>query len=653
MTSHIKIKSVKQFLYIFVSSAVILVSACVSTPTENTSNLAAGRVSADKLMPVDCLLPPKIKKLGSQLTYLEPRKPAKSTALECEIRGGEYVAYDRADFKTSLNVWLQKAKAGDVAAQTYVGEIFEKGLGVSPDYKTAFQWYAKAAEQNYSSAQINLGYLYEKGLGVTKDPVKALNLYRLASGITVTIDYSSVLDEKSGRLASDYSVSLNTKNKEIHRLRTSLEHSENRLSYHQQQLKKQSEALALINQKLDQKIKSIAVLAELQKQGKIQEDTLRKTKENITKLEIETKNTNLPVIEVKQPLLLTSRSGGSLVAMSNVKQNQIIKGLITAPAGIKEAFINAKPLTIDENGNFQTALNVSSTTEIEIIAVDQVGKKSQLMFQLLPTRNVSGTIERKRTFISKSSVGSVDFGRYFALVIGNNKYDNFPDLKTAVNDAEEVGNVLKSKYGVETTVLKNADRYTILSAINKLKSQITEKDNLLIYYAGHGQIDKKTQQGYWLPIDAEKNNTANWIPNSGISDLLNTISAKHVLVVADSCYSGSMSNTTTTRLNNKVKAKHVNKWLKAMAKTRSRTVLTSGGLEPVLDTGSNGHSVFANAFIRELKESKGIIDAYQIYLNINQQVSARAMKFGFNQVPDYAPIKHAGHGGGEFLLVEG
>ena len=227
-------------------------------------------------------------------------------------------------------------------------------------------------------------------------------------------------------------------------------------------------------------------------------------------------------------------------------------------------------------------------------------------------------------------------------------------LKNGMELAKEEINANSGVDGKQIEIIYEDDQSQAaagVSAINKLKSQVTEKDNLIIYYAGHGQIDNKTQQGYWLPVDAEKDSTANWIPNSGISDLLNTISAKHVLVVADSCYSGSMSNSTTTRLNNKVKTKHVNKWLKAMAKTRSRTVLTSGGLEPVLDTGTNGHSVFANAFIRELEESKGIIDAYQLYLNINQKVSARAMKFGYSQTPDYAPIKHAGHAGGEFVLV--
>src|SRR5690606_931830 len=138
---------------------------------------------AEQLLTVDCLLPPQVRKLGSNFSYAAARRPIKTSGADCEIRGGEYVAYDRADYRTALTVWLPQAQAGDAEAQNYVGQIYEKGLGLPADYQTAAHWYQLAADQGYAQALINLGYLYEKGLGVAKDSVKALNLYRLASGI--------------------------------------------------------------------------------------------------------------------------------------------------------------------------------------------------------------------------------------------------------------------------------------------------------------------------------------------------------------------------------------------------------------------------------------------------------------------------------------
>jgi hypothetical protein len=60
--------------------------------------------NGDELLPVDCLLPGQVRKLGRSMIYLSPRRPIKTSAQDCEIRGGEYVAYDRADYTTALKV---------------------------------------------------------------------------------------------------------------------------------------------------------------------------------------------------------------------------------------------------------------------------------------------------------------------------------------------------------------------------------------------------------------------------------------------------------------------------------------------------------------------------------------------------------------------
>lgn len=138
--------------------------------------------SVDDLYIVDCLLPGQVRRLGNT-TYLTPRRPTRTTAQDCRIRGGEYVAYDRADYKTALNVWLPAAESGEADAQNAVGEIFERGLGGEPNYELAFVWYQRAAEQGHKGAQVNLATLYETGRGVEQDKRTALNWYRRAWGI--------------------------------------------------------------------------------------------------------------------------------------------------------------------------------------------------------------------------------------------------------------------------------------------------------------------------------------------------------------------------------------------------------------------------------------------------------------------------------------
>jgi len=114
--------------------------------------------------------------------FLSPRRPVRTTAINCRFRGGEYIAYDRANRQTALNVWLKRAREGDPEARYYVGTIYEKGKGRAADHAEAFSWYERAADQGYTKAQMALGYLYEMGLGVEQDLVESLKWYRRASG---------------------------------------------------------------------------------------------------------------------------------------------------------------------------------------------------------------------------------------------------------------------------------------------------------------------------------------------------------------------------------------------------------------------------------------------------------------------------------------
>src|SRR5690606_33326574 len=155
-----------------------LLGGCVGSEGDPASGAARENQPADELMVVDCLLPPQVRQLGRHASFLSARRPIKTTASDCAIRGGEYTAFDRADYATALKTWLPVAQEGDPEAQTYVGEIYEKGLGLKPDYEAAIIWYRKAAEAGFTRAQINLGNLYEKGLGVEQNAVEALNWYR-------------------------------------------------------------------------------------------------------------------------------------------------------------------------------------------------------------------------------------------------------------------------------------------------------------------------------------------------------------------------------------------------------------------------------------------------------------------------------------------
>lgn len=234
----------------------------------------------------------------------------------------------------------------------------------------------------------------------------------------------------------------------------------------------------------------------------------------------------------------------------------------------------------------------------------------------------------------------IDFGRYLALVIGNNSYMFLPKLVTAKNDALEVARILKYGYDFDVKLLLDAKRSDILLALGKLRGDLTERDNLLIYYAGHGWLDKEGDEGYWLPIDAEEDNTINWISNSSITTTLKAMKAKHVLILADSCYSGKLVRGIRV-------GPRPDGYLSGLVQKKARSVLSSGGLEPVADSGGKGkHSVFASAFLDALRENRAIMDGTQLFSNLRRKVMLNS-----DQTPEYSDIRKAGHEGGEFIFV--
>lgn len=178
---------------------------------------AAEARSADDLVIVDCLLPQKVRRLGRNSTFLAPRQPIRTTAVDCRIRGGEYTEPDQASYATALEVWHPKAKGGDAEAQFYLGQIYERGLGTEADYESAGLWYRRAAEQDHTPSQVALGYLYEQGLGVEADDEEALRWYRRAGGLS---DDLVVL--QADRLES-LRAELETKKQEAELLKTQVE----------------------------------------------------------------------------------------------------------------------------------------------------------------------------------------------------------------------------------------------------------------------------------------------------------------------------------------------------------------------------------------------------------------------------------------------
>jgi TPR repeat protein len=92
-----------------------------------------------------------------------------------------YGAYQRGYYITALGHATPRALEGDAIAQTLLGILYERGLGVPRDYSKAADWYGLAAAQGNHDAEEALGMMYLRGRGVAADQAKALDLLKKAA----------------------------------------------------------------------------------------------------------------------------------------------------------------------------------------------------------------------------------------------------------------------------------------------------------------------------------------------------------------------------------------------------------------------------------------------------------------------------------------
>jgi len=549
--------------------------SCSSNPSSTDS--LGGKSSSQTDIPkakgggdftvVDCLLPGQIRQLGTAITYVTAGRPIRTTAEDCAIRGGQYVAYDRADYSTALKVWLETAEKGDAEAQYYVGTIYEKGHKGHPNYEQARIWYRKAADQGFSRAAINLGRLYEQGLSVEPNKSEAFKWYARASGL-----------------------------------------NESNLSM-------------LVNQD------AIGRIPKLHDEG--------------------------PTIEILDPPLMMIRGisveQGRIPLSIPLGLQRSLTGHVSAPAGLRSLHVNDQLVTVDDGRNFTIELPIMQSEQdripIDFLALDTQNKQGTLRLLLIPVGSVAAaTLEPAQQLQG--------FGNYYALVIGNDNYHHWEKLKNAVADATAVAKVLQEQYGFQVTLLKDATRNDILTTLNGFRDTLKPEDNLLVYYAGHGYLEPEIDRGYWIPIDAHKKYNTKWILLPRITDLLPLMRAKHVMIVADSCYSGKLTRTSLAKLRPDLIGEARLNMLKTLAQKPTRTALTSGGVRPVLDMGRGGHSVFANAFVGVLEENDSILEGERLFLAVHARVTKSAHRLHFEQIPTYSPIHLAGHESlGDFIFV--
>jgi hypothetical protein len=264
------------------------------------------------------------------------------------------------------------------------------------------------------------------------------------------------------------------------------------------------------------------------------------------------------------------------------------------------------------------------TNDIEIKAVDRFKNEGKMSIVIL----------REERMI---------MGAYYALVIAIQDYQdpNVNSLQYPIQDGENLVNTLTTLYNFDeksVTFLKNPNRSDIIKTFDELAKRLTEEDNVLIFYAGHGYWDERLKQGYWLPVDASQNTRSEWISNGTVRDYVAGMATKHTLLISDACFSGGIFKTRDAF--SKVSAA-----TRELYRLPSRKAMTSGAMKEVPDK-----SIFVEYLIKRLKENKEpLLPAEVLFSSFRQAVINNSPN---RQIPQYGEIRETGDEGGDFIFVK-
>lgn len=236
-------------------------------------------------------------------------------------------------------------------------------------------------------------------------------------------------------------------------------------------------------------------------------------------------------------------------------------------------------------------------------------------------------------------------GRKFALFIGIETYSDvaISDLRTPQNDVRAIGELLTGKFGFEAEYLIDPKRSDITRALMRYQKELEPEDSFLLYFAGHGI--ENYGDGYWLPSTASYEDDTEWVSNDYVTRKLKALQATNVLVVSDSCFSGTLSRGVKVGEN-----KSSESAFELFSKTKSRLVITSGNLTPVIDGGGGEHSLFARGLLESLTTLSGAFSATTLFAKIQATVVPDALSKGVEQAPTFSALTEAGHIGPDFVF---
>jgi tetratricopeptide (TPR) repeat protein len=335
-----------------------------------------------------------------------------------------------------------------------------------------------------------------------------------------------------------------------------------------------------------------------------------------------------PVISVTEPSV---KRGLEIVTVGT---DILVRGTAQDPSGLKAVTINGQLVFSQSDGNFWGNIVLKEgINKIIVKATDGAGNSAEQSFNIEKKANVAA---------SDIVPATTKEGKNYCLLIGAQNYEdiNIPSLENPIQDAVRLKLILKKDYDFEEGTiftLFNPGANDVKRKLLELINVIQPEDNLLIFYAGHGIWVEKEKKGYWLLVDAKRNDSTTWLQNKDVLNLIAKLPSRHTLLITDACFSGGVFKSRSIGKDAPAALKTINEKI-------SRVAITSGN-----DTEVPDESVFMKYLVKALTENK------EKYLTAQKMFITQIMEAVMTETktePRYGTLELAGHIGGDYIFAK-
>ncbi|CAB1057495.1 hypothetical protein D1BOALGB6SA_2248 [Olavius sp. associated proteobacterium Delta 1] len=236
-----------------------------------------------------------------------------------------------------------------------------------------------------------------------------------------------------------------------------------------------------------------------------------------------------------------------------------------------------------------------------------------------------------------------DYSSSHALVVGIDKYYQWPRLEYAAKDAREMGVLLETQgFQIHLLTDEQATLRNIHAELQTIGNAVDSNSRVVFYFAGHGQTEDLPggrERGYIVPVDAaEYDWQRTMLPMDQLNRSIKLFKAKHILMAFDSCYSG-LGLTRSIKGHPQQNSAYIQK----MMRSRSIQILTAGSRsEQAIEAA--GHGLFTDHLLAALAgaadiNDDGYITATEIYATLRPSITRKSYS---RQTPQFGYIEGNG-----------